>query len=108
MTLIAVVECKLTQLTYGLLAPGNIRTNLATTAITSEVASHASNLLMDIKPGYMLGGKPRQQAVGHVLGVFAGAIAELLTRGLDTLKYSARYAALVGAVLGIVPETFLP
>ncbi|MBI3544411.1 MAG: OPT/YSL family transporter, partial [Deltaproteobacteria bacterium] len=29
--------------------------------------------LMDIKPGYMLGGKPRHQAVGHVLGIFAGA-----------------------------------
>jgi uncharacterized oligopeptide transporter (OPT) family protein len=28
---------------------------------------------MDIKPGYMLGAKPRQQAVGHVLGIFAGA-----------------------------------
>jgi uncharacterized oligopeptide transporter (OPT) family protein len=30
---------------------------------------------MDIKPGYMLGAKPRQQAVGHVIGIFAGALA---------------------------------
>jgi uncharacterized oligopeptide transporter (OPT) family protein len=30
---------------------------------------------MDIKPGYMLGAKPRQQAIGHVLGIFAGALA---------------------------------
>jgi uncharacterized oligopeptide transporter (OPT) family protein len=29
---------------------------------------------MDIKPGYMLGGKPRHQAVGHVLGIFAGGL----------------------------------
>ncbi|MBP8259097.1 MAG: OPT/YSL family transporter, partial [Verrucomicrobia bacterium] len=58
---------KLTQLTYGVLAPGNIRTNLVTASITGEVAGNASNLLMDIKPGYMLGAKPRQQAVGHVL-----------------------------------------
>ena len=65
---------KLTQLTYGAIAPGNITTNLATAAITAEVASNASNLLMDIKPGYMLGGKPRQQAIGHVLGIFAGAL----------------------------------
>ena len=35
---------------------------------------NASNLLMDIKPGYMLGGKPRHQAIGHVLGIFAGAL----------------------------------
>lgn len=64
---------KLTQLTYGALAPGNITTNLMTAGITGEVASNASNLLMDIKPGYMLGAKPRHQAVGHVLGIFAGA-----------------------------------
>ncbi len=65
---------KLTQLTYGALAPGNIKTNLMTAGITGEVASNAANLLMDIKPGYMLGAKPRQQAVGHVLGIFAGAL----------------------------------
>lgn len=64
---------KLTQLTYGVLDPGNIKTNLMTAGITGEVALNASNLLMDIKPGYMLGAKPRQQAIGHVLGVCAGA-----------------------------------
>ncbi len=65
---------KLTQLTFGVLAPGNITTNIMTASITGEVAGNASNLLMDIKPGYMLGGKPRHQAIGHVLGIFAGAL----------------------------------
>lgn len=65
---------KLTQITYGVLAPGNVTTNLATAGITSEVSLNASNLLMDIKPGYMLGGKPRHQAIGHVLGIFAGGL----------------------------------
>jgi len=65
---------KLTQITYSILAPGNISTNLMTAGITTEVSLNASNLLMDIKPGYMLGGKPRHQAVGHVLGIFAGAL----------------------------------
>lgn len=65
---------KLTQLNYGLLAPGNVTTNVATASITAEVSGSASNLLMDIKPGYMLGGKPRQQAIGHVLGAFAGSL----------------------------------
>ena len=68
---------KLTQLTFGALAPGNIKTNLMTAGITGEVASNASNLLMDIKPGYMLGGKPRHQAIGHVFGIFAGALASV-------------------------------
>ncbi len=131
---------KLTQLTYGVLAPGNITTNLMTAGITGEVASNASNLLMDIKPGYMLGAKPRHQAIGHVLGIFAGAtaavpifflvfvpdvptkdnmaseafpftaaqiwhgIAELLTQGIEHLPESARWAALIGAIVGITLE----
>ncbi len=65
---------KLTQITYGILAPGNVTTNLMTAGITSEVSLNASNLLMDIKPAYMLGGKPRHQAVGHILGIFAGGL----------------------------------
>ena len=65
---------KLTQITYGVLAPGNVTTNLMTAGITSEVSLNASNLLMDIKPAYMLGGKPRLQAVGHILGIFAGGL----------------------------------
>ena len=65
---------KLTQITYSVMAPGNIPTNLMTAGITSEVSLNASNLLMDIKPAYMLGGKPRHQAVGHILGIFAGGL----------------------------------
>jgi uncharacterized oligopeptide transporter (OPT) family protein len=65
---------KITQLFYGLIQPGNVKTNIATASITAEVVSNASNLLMDIKPGYMLGAKPRQQAIGHVIGIFAGAL----------------------------------
>lgn len=65
---------KLTQLTFGVVAPGDKSVNLVTAGITGEVASNSANLLMDIKPGYMLGAKPRQQALGHVLGAFAGAL----------------------------------
>lgn len=87
---------KLTQLTYSVLAPGNVTTNIMTAGITGEVASNASNLLMDIKPGYMLGGKPRHQAVGHVLGIFAGAavsipIFYLIFRGDLSLIASERF-----------------
>jgi uncharacterized oligopeptide transporter (OPT) family protein len=128
---------KLTQLTYAALDPGNITTNLMTAGINGAVASNASNLLMDIKPGYMLGGKPRHQAMGHVLGIISGAlvappifywmfrgdtellggetlplvaakiwvaVAEILTRGLSFLDVTARWAILIGAVLGVVFE----
>ena len=43
--------------------------------MTAEVASNAGNLLSDIKPGYMLGAKPRQQAIGHCIGILSGALA---------------------------------
>ncbi len=66
---------KITQLTFGVLDRGNPATNLMTACMTTEVASNASNLLMDIKPGYMLGAKPRQQAIGHCIGILSGALA---------------------------------
>ena len=66
---------KVTQLFYGVVAPRNITTNIATASLTAETVSNASNLLMDIKPGYMLGAKPRQQAIGHIIGIMAGAMA---------------------------------
>lgn len=77
---------KLTQLTFGVLAPGNKEVNLMTAGITGEVASHAANLLQDIKPGYMLGAKPRQQAVGHLLGILAGALLSIPVFYLVFLK----------------------
>jgi OPT family oligopeptide transporter len=77
---------KLTQLIFGVLAPGNKVANLITASITGEVASHSANLLSDIKPGYMLGAKPRQQAMGHVLGVIAGAILSVPVFYLVFLK----------------------
>ncbi|MFH1998426.1 MAG: OPT/YSL family transporter, partial [Planctomycetota bacterium] len=58
----------------GAIAPGNITTNIATAGISAEVAGSASNLIQNIKPGYMLGGKPRLQACGHVVGSIAGAL----------------------------------
>jgi uncharacterized oligopeptide transporter (OPT) family protein len=66
---------KITQFTMGAIDRSNPASNLIPAGMTSEIAANAANLLSDIKPGYMLGGKPRQQAVGHVIGIFAGALA---------------------------------
>jgi uncharacterized oligopeptide transporter (OPT) family protein len=66
---------KIPQFLFGTLNPRHPPTNLMTALMSTEVASNASNLLMDIKPGYMLGAKPRQQAIGHCIGIVAGAIA---------------------------------
>lgn len=66
---------KIPQFAFGAADPTHPPTNLMTGVMCVEVASNASNLLMDIKPGYMLGAKPRQQAIGHAIGIFAGALA---------------------------------
>lgn len=66
---------KITQFTLGAIDRSNPATNLMTGGMTSEVALNGANLLSDIKPGYMLGAKPRQQAIGHCIGIVAGALA---------------------------------
>jgi uncharacterized oligopeptide transporter (OPT) family protein len=66
---------KITQFTIGAIDRANPASNLIPAGMTSEISSNAANLLSDIKPGYMLGAKPRQQAVGHVIGIFAGGLA---------------------------------
>jgi uncharacterized oligopeptide transporter (OPT) family protein len=65
---------KIPQFIFGSIDPRSPAPNLMTAVMCSEVASNASNLLMDIKPGYMLGAKPRQQAIGHVIGIVAGSL----------------------------------
>jgi uncharacterized oligopeptide transporter (OPT) family protein len=66
---------KITQFSMGAIDRVNPASNLIPAGMTAEIAANAANLLSDIKPGYMLGGKPRQQAMGHVIGIFAGSIA---------------------------------
>ncbi len=66
---------KITQFTMGAIDRSNPASNLIPAGMTAEIASNAANLLSDIKPGYMLGAKPRQQAIGHLIGVIAGAAA---------------------------------
>ncbi|MFM7158800.1 MAG: OPT family oligopeptide transporter [Planctomycetaceae bacterium] len=65
---------KITQLTFGVVAPSNPTTNLMTAAITSGAASHSADLLTDLKSGYLLGGNPRKQTISQLFGVIAGTL----------------------------------
>ncbi len=94
---------KMTQVTYAVLAPGNMGTNLITAGITSEVCLSASNLLMDIKPSYMLGGKPRHQALGHMIGIVCGGLVAtpvfyMMFAG-DISKFSTEQFPMPGATV---------
>ncbi|MGZ5031835.1 MAG: OPT family oligopeptide transporter [Usitatibacter sp.] len=135
---------KITQFSMGAIDHTNPASNLIPAGMTAEIAANASNLLSDIKPGYMLGAKPRQQAIGHVIGVFSGAlfcvplffllflppdangvrstativseqfampgalqwkgVAELITKGVNALPYSAVVSMIVAAVCAAAIE----
>jgi putative OPT family oligopeptide transporter len=63
---------KMTQLTYGILAPGQAVINLMTAGVTAGAAGAAADLLTDLKSGYVLGANPRKQFIAQFAGVFAG------------------------------------
>lgn len=63
---------KITQLTYGMLAPGQTILNLMTAGVTAGAAGAAADLLTDLKSGYVLGANPRKQFLAQFSGVFAG------------------------------------
>jgi OPT family oligopeptide transporter len=65
---------KITQFTVGVVDRANPASNLLPAGMTAQISSNAANLLSDIKPGYMLGGKPRHQVIGHVIGIVSGAL----------------------------------
>jgi OPT family oligopeptide transporter len=65
---------KITQLTYGVIAPSNMTTNLMTASITAGASSHSADLLTDLKSGYLLGGNARKQTISQLFGVLAGTL----------------------------------
>jgi uncharacterized oligopeptide transporter (OPT) family protein len=66
---------KMTQFFYAGAAPGQAVTNLMAANVTAGAASHTSDLLGDLKSGYILGAKPRQQFFAQFFGVCAGTLA---------------------------------
>jgi OPT family oligopeptide transporter len=125
---------KITQLTFGAIAPGNMVTNLMTANISAGATSHAGDLLTDLKSGYLLGANPRRQFIAQFFGVAAGSlivvpvyfilvpspdmlgtekwpapaalvwrgVAELLSKGVESLPPSARIGLVIGALVGII------
>lgn len=126
---------KITQLMFGGFAPTQPAVNLMTANVTAGAASHAADLLTDLKTGHLLGGSPRKQFIAQMFGVFAGSlacvpvyriiarpetlgttvpapaavtwksVAELLTKGFDALPMFAKQAMIAGAILGAVLAT---
>lgn len=69
---------KITQLTYGVLSPGNVNVNLMAANITAGAAGSSADLLNDLKSGYLLGANPRKQFIAQFAGIFAGTLVSVL------------------------------
>ena len=63
---------KVTQLTFGAVAPGNTTTNLMAAGISSAGASQAGDMMHDLKTGRLLGASPRSQMIAQCIGICAG------------------------------------
>jgi len=65
---------KITQLTFGAIAPGNPSVNLMAANITAGAATSSADLLTDLKSGYLLGANPRKQFIAQLSGIFIGTL----------------------------------
>jgi uncharacterized oligopeptide transporter (OPT) family protein len=112
------------------LSPGNVQHNLMSAGAGANSASSSADLLTDLKSGYLLGANPRRQFIAQAIGIFFGtisvvpawyllipnaaalekyplpatqtwvAVARVLSNGIESLPMSARWAILIGALLG--------
>ena len=73
---------KVTQLTFGILSPGNMNVNLMSANITAGAATSAADLLTDLKSGYLLGANPRKQFLAQFAGIFVGTVVTVLCFGI--------------------------
>jgi uncharacterized oligopeptide transporter (OPT) family protein len=64
---------KVTQLTYGVISPGNMTTNLMTASVTAGAACSCSDTIGNLFVGHRVGANPRKQFIAQMFGVLAGA-----------------------------------
>lgn len=103
---------KIVQLVFGALHPGSITTNLMTAQACGGVAIHSADLLTDLKSGYLLGARPRQQFLAQFFGVIAGSLAVVPAylllipdaAALGTEKFPAPAAQSWGAVAKLLAQ----
>jgi uncharacterized oligopeptide transporter (OPT) family protein len=122
---------KVTQLVYALVAKGNTLVNLMSAGVTAGAGGSSADLLTDLKSGYCLGANPRKQFLAQFFGCFFGtlavvpawylmfpnkevldsyhppaaqmwqAVATALTEGINVVPESARWAILIGGIVGV-------
>jgi uncharacterized oligopeptide transporter (OPT) family protein len=66
---------KVSQLTFGAMAPGQPITNLMTANVAGGAAGQSADLLNDFRAGYEVGASPARQVVAQCGGVVMGSLA---------------------------------
>ena len=127
---------KVMQLLFAVISPGNTTHNVMSAGVAANSASSSADLLTDLKSGYLLGANPRKQFIAQFVGCFFGtlavvpawylmipnsaalekyplpatriweAVARVLANGLSSLPMSARWAILIGALVGVLLPLF--
>jgi putative OPT family oligopeptide transporter len=123
---------KVMQLLFAVLSPGNVTHNLMSAGTAANSASSSADQLTDLKSGYLLGANPRRQFIAQFVGIFFGtlaivpawylmipneaaiqkfplpatniwvAVARVLSTGVASLPMSARWAILIGSLIGVL------
>ncbi|MCB1510472.1 MAG: OPT/YSL family transporter [Hyphomicrobiaceae bacterium] len=70
---------KITQLTFGVISPGNVTANLMTANVTGGAAGQCADLMHDLRTGQMIGAKPSFQIIAQVFGVLTGSLIAAIT-----------------------------
>lgn len=66
---------KLSQLSFSIISPGSVTTNLMTANVAGGAAGQATDLLNDFKAGHILGTNPRHQVFAQVMGILVGCLS---------------------------------
>lgn len=69
---------KVSQLSFGIMAPGQPVTNLMTANVAGGSAGQAADLLNDFRAGYEVGAHPTRQVVAQCAGVVVGSVVSSL------------------------------
>lgn len=65
---------KVAQLSFGVVAPGNVSANLMGANVTGGAAGQCADLLNDLKAGALLGATVRRQIIAQCFGVLTGSL----------------------------------
>lgn len=69
---------KLSQLSFGLIAPGQVTINLMSANTAGGAAGQSTDLMNDFKVGQAIGATPHKQLIAQCIGIFIGSVFGVL------------------------------